>query len=215
MRRIYNEPILQVVLSKDQENEAPNPTTDMKNRFTTDEKEEILQAASKGDGEGVLDAVFPNRDKTRRPPTVNEVKNWNFNYVPNEANIFHFGNILNANERVSATLKAWNEYLPDIYTLHCTFVHDQYNDDYTVAFLNEPLTIPRKYEQYQNQQTFKLWVTDSTDDSTEPYANRVDLLHPVRSFLKTGVFNNTKDEILDTLKQLYQYVLIIQLELEF
>ena len=86
---------------------------------------------------------------------------------------------------------------------------------YTPYIVRLYTTIARKFEQFKNETSFKLWITDSTDDSPDPIEKRVDLQHPVRSFLKLGEFLNTSEEILETLNKVYQYVLIIQMELEF
>ena len=109
----------------------------------------------------------------------------------------------------NCSIKSWEEYLPDLYTLHASFIYDDYNDDQTVAWLNEPLTEPRVYEQFQNNRTFRLWVVDS---AAEKYNKRVDLSKPYdksNGFLHLPITNN----IVDSYK--YYYVLVIQLLLEF
>ena len=76
-------------------------------------------------------------------------------------------------------VRDWTEYLPDLYTLHASFVHDDYNDNHTVAWLNEPLTAPRVYEQFQKERSFRLWVVDSTaEPSSSEYDKRINLHNP-------------------------------------
>ena len=211
MRREYNGPILgTLLLTPREQTSAYRKMAHMKN-LRQDTKDKVLTAASHDDGEGILDALVPTRDKTKPYPNLSDTNPLIYTFNGNDRT-----KVLNRGQTRHVTLKEWEEYLPDIYTLHCTFVHDQYNDDYTVAFLNEPLTVPRKYEQYQNQPSFRLWVADSTDNSPESFANRIDLEHPVKSFLKQQFkFKELQKDVYDSLCRLYSYVLIIQMELEF
>ena len=213
MRRRFNIPFYErLLLTPAQKDSALQKLDDLRegDHVTEEERNKVLTAASKDDALGVLDVLIPERDKTKPLPTLSEISRIKVRerYPENT-------DVLNPTERRNVTLQSWDEYIPDIYTLHCTFVHDQYNDDYTVAFLNEPLLTPRKYEQYQNQPAFKLWVADETDNSEEPFANRVDLMYPVKSFLKLLKFKEMEDDVWNTMLRLYSYVLIIQMELEF
>ena len=212
MRRKFNIPFYEKLLLTPEEKETAQQKLDnLEEELTPEEKNKVLQAASTDDALGVLDVLVPNRNKKKNLPTLSDISR-----VRKTDRFPHsVFDVLQPYERRNATLQEWDEYIPDIYTLHCTFVHDAYNDDYTVAFLNEPLSVPRKYEQFQNQTSFKLWISDSTDNSPEPFKNRVDLLYPVKSFLKLLKFQEFKLDVWETMMRLYSYVLIIQLELEF
>ena len=107
-----------------------------------------------------------------------------------------------------ANIDSWEEYLPDLYTLHASFVHDDYNDDKTVAWLNEPMTEPRRYEQFQIERDFRLWVVDA---AAELPNQRVDLCNPQNpngGFLRLPIKK-------DYTMYKYYYVLVVQLLLEF
>ena len=107
-------------------------------------------------------------------------------------------------------LDNWVEYLPDIYTLHCSFVHDEFNDERTVAWLNEPLTAPHRYEQFQTERSFRLWIENSADGTRVELDKLINVPYeiadlpfvcPPRKWGPKYYYN--------------EYVVVVQLELEF
>ena len=115
-------------------------------------------------------------------------------------------------ENANVKLVSWEDFIPDIYTLHCSFVQYPFNDDSLVCFLNDPLTTPRRYEQFSTERSFKIWVRDITLSEDEigeglGYENRLDLKE--LDFL--GLVPDEGDE--DKYKE-YQ-ALIIQLRLDY